>query len=234
MSHFKANLIGFFAFYRYSPVLWWFRVFYLAMLALCLFKAFLQVRKDGKGLKLGLNAASVWCFLWLASALGIVLLFNDVNAWTDFHILAPMLWLIPVYLICREKKLLPALALAGSLALTAFLCFQPPMGAYADTDRFDPPAANESLSTAISYITYDPAADDPFDNTVRTDLSGERLLMELDEGLGLQYGWFTPDSLGKSRWILTDTLKVALEGYEQVYSTHGAAVYRKTEAPKEP
>ena len=50
MSHFKANLIGFFAFYRYSPVLWWFRVFYLAMLALCLFKAFLQVRKDGKGL----------------------------------------------------------------------------------------------------------------------------------------------------------------------------------------
>ena len=234
MSHFKTNLIGFFAFYRYSPVLWWFRVFYLAMLALCLFKAFLQVRKDGKGLKLGLNAASVWCFLWLASALGIVLLFNDVNAWTDFHILAPMLWLIPVYLICREKKLLPALALAGSLALTVFLCFQPPMGAYADTDRFDPPAANESLSTAISYITYDPAADDPFDNTVRTDLSGERLLMELDEGLGLQYGWFTPDSLGKSRWILTDTLKVALEGYEQVYSTHGAAVYRKTEAPKEP
>lgn len=234
MSHFKANLIGFFAFYRYSPILWWFRVFYLAMLALCLFKAFLQVRKDGKGLKLGLNAASVWCFLWLASALGIVLLFNDVNAWTDFHILAPMLWLIPVYLICREKKLLPALALAGSLALTVFLCFQPPMGAYADPDRFDPPAANESLSTAMSYITYDPAADDPFDNTVRTDLSGERLLMELDEGLGLQYGWFTPDSLGKSRWILTDTLKVALEGYEQVYSTHGAAVYRKTEAPKEP
>lgn len=46
MSHFKANLIGFFAFYRYSPVLWWFRVFYLAMLALCLFKAFLQVRKE--------------------------------------------------------------------------------------------------------------------------------------------------------------------------------------------
>ena len=41
------------------------------------------------------------------------------------------------------------------------------MGAYADTDRFDPPAANESLSTAMSYITYDPAADDPFDNTVR-------------------------------------------------------------------
>ena len=60
--------------------------------------------------------------VWLASALGIVLLFNDVNAWTDFHILAPMLWLIPVYLICREKKLLPALALAGSLALTVFLC----------------------------------------------------------------------------------------------------------------
>ena len=108
------------------------------------------------------------------------------------------------------------------------------MGAYADPDRFDPPAVNESLTTAMSYITYDPAADDPFENTVRTDLNGERLLMDLEEGLGLQYGWFTPDSLGKSRWILTDTLKVALEGYEQVYSTHGAAVYRKIEAPKEP
>ena len=57
---------------------------------------------------------------------------------------------------------LPALALAGSLALTVFLCFQPPMGAYADTDRFDPPAANESLSTAMSYIAYDPEADGGF------------------------------------------------------------------------
>lgn len=234
LSHFKANLLSFFAFHRYSPVLWRFRVFYLVMLVLCLFKAFLQVRKDGRGLKPGLNAASVWSFLWLISALGIVLIFNDVSAWTDFHILAPMLWLIPVYLVCREKKLLPALALAGSLALTVFLCFQPSMGAYADPDRFDPPVANKSLSTAMSYIAYDPEADDPFENTVRTDLSGERLLMELDAGLGLQYGWFTPDSLGKSRWILTDTLKVALEGYEQVYSTHGAAVYRKTEAPEEP
>ena len=234
LSHFKANLLSFFAFHRYSPVLWRFRLFYLAMLVLCLFKAFLQVRKDGRGLKPGLNAASVWSFLWLFSALGIVLIFNDVSAWTDFHILAPMLWLIPVYLVCREKKLLPALALAGSLALTVFLCFQPSMGAYADPDRFDPPVANESLSTAMSYIAYDPEADDPFENTVRTDLSGERLLMELDAGLGLQYGWFTPDSLGKSRWILTDTLKVALEGYEQVYSTHGAAVYRKTEAPEDP
>ena len=234
LSHFKFNLIGFFAFFRYPPLLRWFRVFYLAMMALCLLTAFLQVRENGRGLKPGLNAASVWGFLWLGSSLAIVLVFNDVNAWTDFRILAPMLWLIPVYLVCRGKRLLPALALAGSLALTVFLCLQPPMGAYADPDRFDPPAANASLTEAMSHIAYDPSATDPFDNTVRTDLSGERLLMELEDGLGLQYGWFTPDSLGKSRWILTDTLKVVLEGYEQVYSTHGAAVYRKTELQRSP
>lgn len=234
ISHFKANLIGYFRFHQVDAVQSAFRMLYLLTMLFCLMKSFLRFRTGMKGVKLGLNAAYFWCFLWLFTSWIVVLAFNDVYNWMDFRILAPALWLTPVYLLWRKKRLASGLLLAGSLILTAFLCFQPALGAYDDDDRFQPPAQNRKLSEAIACIVYDPDATDPFQNTVRTDLVEERLLTELEEGLGIHYGWFSPDSIGKSRWILTDQLKIALEGYEQVYSSYSASVYRKTEVPEEP
>ena len=90
-----------------------------------------------------------------------------------------------------------------------------------------------AIATSMEVITFedgDPAAGfDPFDNTVRTDLSDCWQLTELQPGLGLETGWFIDGSTGRSRWLLTDMLKAPLEGYKPVFKTDGMAVYRRIE-----
>ena len=237
LSHTKANLIDYLTAYKVDEIQWHFRQLYMLTMGLCLIGSFFRISRNGSkhGPRFAWNAPCLWCFLWLAGSLGIVLMLYEVMDWADFRTLAPVLWLVPVCLYLRGQRLLPGAMLAGSLALLLALCNTPNVGFFADTNRFQPPEENADLSAAIACITYDPDATDPFDNTVRTDLSGERLLtQELAAGMGLETGWLTEDSVGKSRWIITDSLKMPLTGYDLVYEAHNAALFRRsqpTEAP---
>ncbi len=79
-------------------------------------------------------------------------------------------------------------------------------------------------------IHYDESASDPFANTVRTDASYLlQFMRQLDPAIGVQSGWFSTDTTGKSRWILTDQLKCVINDYECVADTNGYKVYRRLE-----
>ena len=47
----------------------------------------------------------------------------------------------------------------------------------------------------------------------------KKLAAQLDPALGLQYGWFTTDTVEKCHWVLTDKLKTPITGYENVAVT---------------
>ena len=72
----------------------------------------------------------------------------------------------------------------------------------------------------------DGKGDDPFYNTVRADVASYPLLSELHPGMGMQYGWFSTETTGRSRWILTDQLKCPVSGYENVLDTGDYKLYR--------
>lgn len=226
LSHTKSNYIDYVNFYHADHVQWAFRQLYLFVMILCLFGSFWKRQKGGFKLSLGFQKEVFVCFLWLLAQLVIIMVLFETYDWADFRILAPLLWLVPVWLLVSGHRTMPAAAMAGILLLLVPLIQYAPMGAYQDAARFDPPAVEERYANAAACIIYDPNADDPFDNTVRTDLIGWPLLATLNPGLGLEYGWFTPETIGQSRWLLTDTLKMPIEGYTPVYKERGIAVYR--------
>ena len=80
-------------------------------------------------------------------------------------------------------------------------------------------------------MEYDPAATDLYQTAVRTDVFTISTVGLLHPGLGIQTGWFTEDNIGKCRWIMTDYLKIPLEGYELVYKNKAGSVYRLIDAP---
>ena len=61
---------------------------------------------------------------------------------------------------------------------------------------------------------------------MRLDVDTLQAMEEIPAGFGLQHGWFTTESTGKSRWILTDHLKCVVNGYERVTDMSGYKVYR--------
>ena len=70
-------------------------------------------------------------------------------------------------------------------------------------------------------------------NTVRLDVNTLQAMEQIPPEFGLQYGWFTTESTGKSRWILTDHLKCVVSGYERLTDMSGYKVYRLIEPYEE-
>lgn len=226
LSHTKSNFIDYVNFYHVDHVQWAFRRLYLFAMVLCLFGSFWKREPRSLRLSVGFQREVFACFLWLMVQLGVVMVLYETYDWADFRILAPILWLVPAYLLLCNHRAMPVALLAGVLVLLIPLCQYAPVGAFGDEERFAIQPVEERYTNAAAHIAYDPQASTPFDNTVRTDLSGWQLVSTLDPGLGLEYGWFTPETIGKSRWLLTDTLKTPISGYEPVYREHGIAVYR--------
>ena len=107
------------------------------------------------------------------------------------------------------------------------LLISSPEGAFDDSERFSEPTVPESLPEIVETIAYDPDAEDPFINTIRTDIYSYALMEDIDPGMGLQHGWFSTDTTGKSGWILTDQLKCPVTGYENVLDTGDFKLYRQ-------
>jgi len=231
LSHTKSNLIDYFAFAKLDAIQRGFRIVYLLSIAICLFGSFVHTaRQDGRlRLKFGLNTPFLLVCAWLVGSLAIIILLYETSDWWDFRMLAPVLWLTMLCLFMTGRRFAPLTMLAGCLALFVVLCCHEPIGCFADQERYTEPVRSEALTQAIEVIAFDPDADDPFDNTVRTDLSDRWQLTELEAGIGLETGWFIEDSVGRSRWLLTDMLKAPLEGYLPVFKTDGMSVYRRIE-----
>ncbi|MBQ8150639.1 MAG: hypothetical protein IJ041_08995 [Clostridia bacterium] len=236
LSHTKANVIDYFSLGKTDAVQAGFRLVYLASILVCLFGAFVHTEKEpGSRLRLrfGLNTPFLVVSVWLLGSLCIIILLYETADWWDFRMLAPVLWLTALCLFMTGRRIAPLAMLGGCLLLTAVLALPSPIGCFADPYRYTEPPRSEALTQAMEVITFedgDPAAGfDPFDNTVRTDLSDCWQLTELQPGLGLETGWFIDGSTGRSRWLLTDMLKAPLEGYKPVFKTDGMSVYRRIE-----
>ncbi|MEG0270624.1 MAG: hypothetical protein RR821_10295 [Clostridia bacterium] len=235
LSHTKANLYDYFIRATQSPMEVAFRLLYCAVMLLCLLGAFTSVQKTEKKLRLRFRFSGelLGCFLLLFTALGLIAMLYETNDWSDFRTLAPFLWLVLGYLAIRKQFFIPAAALAASLASLVLLCTLPPMGAYADETRYQPEPPKAAITQAAALIPYDPAATNPLTNTIRIDIPGLQVIQELQPGLGLQYGWFTTETTGLSRWILTDHLKCVVHGYEPVFAEDGVKLYRLIEPYEE-
>ena len=232
LSHSKANLQDFFS-ANVSVNQLAFRVMYLGITVLCLLASFMALER--RGLKpvrvnFGFRPPFFSCFLLLVAAFGLTIMLHDVFDWRDYRRLAPFLWLVIAFFIARHRFTLPVVSLAACL-VSVCLLIASPEGMFTEEGRFSEPAAPESLPEIIETIAYDEAAQDPFSNTIRTDVYSFALMQELHPGMGLQYGWFTTETTGKSRWILTDQLKCPVTGYENVLDTGDYKLYRQI--PKE-
>ena len=232
LGHIKSNLIDYFARSGPDRIEKVFRLIYLAAILVCALGTFIHtVREPGRRMRLecGLNTPFLVVSVWLLGSLGIIIMLYETNDWWDFRMLAPVLWLTALCLFMSDRRIAPLCILAGSLLLTLVLVVHEPVGCFADDYRYTQPPRSEALAQALEVITFDPEADDPFDNTIRTDLRETWQMTERDDGLGFETGWFIDDSVGKSRWLLTDMLKVPLEGYKPVFKTDGMAVYQRIE-----
>lgn len=234
LSHAKTNLNDYFL-RAANPLEVAQRWLYCAIMLLCLIGTFVYPRRENGKLRIhtGFNGAALCCFLLLLIAFGLVIMLYAAGDWRDYRRLAPMLWLVLVFFAARSRLTLPSLALCGSVATLVLMIAIGPVGAFADPDRFTPAPVSEALSQAAACITYDENATDPFQNSVRTDVASYQAVRELEAGLGLQTGWFTTETTGKSRWILTDHLKCPVTGYERVAETEGYKVYRLTQTAEE-
>ena len=166
------------------------------------------------------------CFLLLFVPFAFVVMLYETNDWNDFRRLAPFLWGVAVFMVMRERRALPAVLMAGSVAMLVWLCMLPPIGVYQDETRFvAEPVYSVEITKACEVIQFDPDAENPLDNTVRTDLITFQVMRELDPAMGIWTGWLTSRNTGKSRWLLTDHLKTVLEGYDTAYSDRGVRVF---------
>lgn len=216
LSHTKSNLIDYFVKPTDSPMEDAFRWLYCGVTLLCLLGSFLRVSRaeSGPRLRFRFSKELFACFVLLLTAFGVIAVLYETNDWSDFRTLSPFLWLVAGYLLARGRLAIPVATLGASVVTLALLAALPPVGAYADPYRFERAPYDETISQAAACVTYDPNATDPFDNTVRLDIPGLQIVEELAPGLGLQYGWFTTETTGKSRWIVTDHLKCVIENYE--------------------
>ena len=151
---------------------------------------------------------------------------HEAYDWRDYRRLAPYLWLVIAFFITRHRFTLPVVSLAACAATLVLLFQLPAVGAFGDVNRLAQPIPSESVTAVADVITYDEYAEDPFLNTIRIDVHNLQLMQEIHPGMGMQYGWFTTDTTGKSRWILTDQLKCPVTGYEKVLDTGDYKVYR--------
>ncbi|MBE5794330.1 MAG: hypothetical protein E7323_06580 [Clostridiales bacterium] len=232
LSHTKANVMDYFALRGPDRIEQVFRLIYLASILVCLLGTFVHTcREPGKKMRLetGMNTPFLVVSVWLLGSLGIIMLLYETNDWWDFRMLAPVLWLTALCLLMSDRRIAPLCIFFGSLLLTLTLILHEPVGCFADPYRFTEPPKSDALAQAMEVITFDPEAADPFDNTIRTDLRETWQMTDREDGLGFETGWFIEDSVGKSRWILTDMLKVPLEGYKPVFKTEGMAVYQRIE-----
>lgn len=228
LSHTKSNLIDYFIRARGSFMQDAFRILYCSVTVLCLVSAFVRTDRNAEGklcLRTGYRGSIMSCFLLLAAAFGCNMLFCEANDWADLRQLAPYLWLVSAYLIARHRRVIPLATLAGC-AVSLVLLIHQPEAVFVDDARFVVPQASEHLAAVTETIRFNEEAEDPFENTVRLDVYSYELLKQLDPALGLQYGWFTSDTVGKSHWVLTDKLKTPITGYENVLETPDYKVYR--------
>lgn len=228
LSHTKSNLIDYFVRAKGSPMQDAFRYLYCGITGLCLISAFVRTDRNEQGrlcLRAGYRGSIMSCFVLLLAAYGFTMLFYEANDWADLRQLAPYLWLVAAYLIARHRRVIPICTLAGCAVSLALLIAQPE-GVFVDANRFAVPQASEHLAAVAQTIEYDENATDPFANTVRVDVYNYELMRQLHPGLGLQCGWFTTDTVEKSRWVLTDKLKCPVTGYENVLETPDYKVYR--------
>ena len=172
------------------------------------------------------------CFALLLAAFAFTVLFYETYDWQDFRRLAPYLWLVIAYMVARNRPSIPTLMLGCCVVTLGLLLFSPE-GAFVDANRFAYPESPESLPEVVAAIEYDEAADDPFDNTIRTDLCTYPIMEQIHPGMGMQYGWFTTDTIANSRWVLIDTLKCPLIGYESALDTGSYRLYQRIETTKE-
>lgn len=225
LSHGKMNLMDFFSGSGTLIELLFFALYLLTALV-CLLVACLPLGKRNKGFRKN----HLGCFLVLLAALGLTCAFDEIRDWRGLRALAPFLWLVLGYLTIRRRVVVSTGALVLSAAMAVVLLVTPSVGAYQDTNRYQPISDDPALSRALQMIQYDQTATDPFANTVRTDASYQmQFARELNPAIGVQSGWFSTDTTGRSRWILTDQLKCVLNGYECVADTDGYKVYRLIE-----
>ena len=236
LSHAKANLYDYFIRDTSNAMESLQRWLYCGVALWCLLASFMALRREGNRLRVHfkLDSVALMGFLTLFLPFAIVVCAYETNDWSDYRTLAPFLWLVIAAMLARGRKLLPALYLAGCAAILAVLVTGAPVGAFGDADRFSAIAPNEGVRELCDAVKYDPAATDPFDNTVRTDMFNADTIAMLDPHIGIQTGWFTPETVGKSRWILTDHLKIPVEGYVQVYRNIFGYVYEHTDAAGNP
>ena len=227
MGHGKANLMDYLA-STGSVMQNAFRLLYCGVAALCLLGSFVRVERASRKarVRFGFETELFCCFGLLFVALVFVCAFFETGDWVDFRLLSPFLWLVLGFLALRRKVVIPLAALAACLVTTVMLLTLPAEGAFVDEYRFEAQPDNEKLTVAAQHIPYDASATNPLTNTVRTDLSGMQVQRELAAGLGLQTGWFSTDTTGKSNWILTDQLKCVVEGYKEVYTEPKISVYK--------
>ena len=169
-------------------------------------------------------SSSIWLINGILSGVGVgysVQVANAVGA--EDHALARK--------VIRQGAL--AVAVLGILALAVMLAL-PPTGMFAEPAHFEKPEYSEDLAKTIAeYLIPDPDAQNPLTNTVRLDVNTLQAMEQIPPEFGLQYGWFTTESTGKSRWILTDHLKCAVSGYERLTDMNGYKVYRLIEPYEE-
>ncbi len=230
MSHGKINLLDFFT-STGSPIQDGFRALYCAVCFMCLFAAFVDFeRKHGKlRLFFRISKEMLCCFILLFLSLAYVIAFFETGDWVDFRLLAPYLWFVLGFLAIRRHRIIPITAVAAGIASLIVMFSLPLEGAYSDDYRFKASPESTAVINAAQYIEYDAAAQDPFDNSVRTDLVSLEVQKAIHPGMGLQYGWFSTDTTGKSKWIFTDHLKCLVEGYELVFKDTNINVYKLTD-----
>ena len=230
LSHAKANLYDYFIRPTASPMQDAMHWLYTASTVLCLLASFVRTeKKDGFQLRLGMDWLSFGCFLMLFLPFAMVIMFYETNDWADFRTLAPFVWGVAAMLMANRRKVVPGFIMLGSITMLVWLCMTPPVGMFEDEYRFTPAPYSDELALVCQTLAYTPDAEDPWLNTIRTDMNTLQVLTEVPPGMGLMYGWFTPENTGKSHWILTDHLKIVVEGYEPVATVRGAKVYRKVQ-----
>lgn len=236
LSHTKSNLIDYFGNTVGTPMEHAFHWLYLGTAGLCLAGTFAAVERGEGRLRLRrrFEPRLLGCFLMLMAAFGIIVVLYETNDWSDLRTLAPFLWLVLAYLITAGRLTVPRVAAAGMAVTLAVMLALPPTGMFAEPAHFEKPEYSEDLAKTIAeYLIPDPDAQNPLTNTVRLDVNTLQAMEQIPPEFGLQYGWFTTESTGKSRWILTDHLKCAVSGYERLTDMNGYKVYRLIEPYEE-